>query len=79
MTLKKLFSCAVIVALFCATAATAQEKLGNVTFTTSCDAKVQPRFKANAKSYFEQLVALTKSADTERPELQEAKSFLAKK
>ena len=33
--------------------------------------------KAKAKSYFEKLVALTKSADTERPELQEAKSLLA--
>ena len=35
--------------------------------------------QAKAKSYFEKLVALTKSADTERPEIQEAKSFLAKK
>ncbi|MEO6164661.1 MAG: hypothetical protein ABIP88_11020 [Candidatus Binatia bacterium] len=44
MTLTKLFSCAAIAALCCATAATAQEKLGNVTFSTSCDAKVQGRF-----------------------------------
>lgn len=35
--------------------------------------------QTKAKSYFEKLVALTKSADTERPELQEAKTFLAKK
>ena len=34
--------------------------------------------QAKAKSYFEKLVALTKSADTERPELQEAKLLLAK-
>jgi tetratricopeptide (TPR) repeat protein len=35
--------------------------------------------QAKAKSYFDKLVTLTKSADTERPELDEAKSFLAKK
>lgn len=44
MTLKKRFSYAVIVGLCCATAATAQETLGNVTFPISCDAKVQARF-----------------------------------
>jgi tetratricopeptide (TPR) repeat protein len=44
MTLKKLFLCAAVAALMFATAATAQEKLGNVTFPTSCDAKVQARF-----------------------------------
>ena len=35
--------------------------------------------QAKAKSYFERLLALAKSADTERPELNEAKAFLAKK
>ena len=44
MTPKKLFAGAALAALLYATAATAQEKLGNVTFTTSCDAKVQARF-----------------------------------
>jgi tetratricopeptide (TPR) repeat protein len=34
--------------------------------------------QAKAKSYFERLLALAKSADTERPELNEAKAFLAK-
>jgi tetratricopeptide (TPR) repeat protein len=32
-----------------------------------------------AKGHFTKLVALSKSADTERPELVEAKAFLAKK
>jgi tetratricopeptide (TPR) repeat protein len=35
--------------------------------------------QAKAKSYFERLLALAKSADSERPELNEAKAFLAKK
>ena len=32
-----------------------------------------------AKSYYEKLVALSKNADTERPELKEAKAFLSRK
>jgi len=35
--------------------------------------------QAKAKSYYEKMLALAKNADTERPELTEAKSFLAKK
>jgi len=35
--------------------------------------------QAKAKSYFERLLTLAKNADTERPELIEAKAFLAKK
>jgi predicted Zn-dependent protease len=34
--------------------------------------------QAKAKSYYGKLVVLTQSADTERPEIKEAKSFLAK-
>jgi Tetratricopeptide repeat len=34
---------------------------------------------AKAKTYYEKLVVLTQKADTERPELNEAKAFLAKK
>jgi hypothetical protein len=44
MTLKKIFSGAALAALLYSTAAMAQEKLGNVTFPTSCDPKVQTRF-----------------------------------
>ena len=44
MTLKKIFSGAALAALLYSTAASAQEKLGNVTFPTSCDPKVQTRF-----------------------------------
>jgi tetratricopeptide (TPR) repeat protein len=40
----KLFPCIAIAALLCGTQAIAQEKLGNVTFPTSCDPKVQARF-----------------------------------
>ena len=35
--------------------------------------------QANAKSYFERLLALAKNADTERPEIKEARAFLARK
>jgi tetratricopeptide (TPR) repeat protein len=35
--------------------------------------------QAKAKSYYEKLVGLVEKADTERPELKEAKGFLAKK
>ena len=35
--------------------------------------------QAKAKSYYEKLVVLAQNADTERPELIEAKAFLAKK
>jgi tetratricopeptide (TPR) repeat protein len=35
--------------------------------------------QAKAKSYYEKLVVLVQNADTERPELKEAKAFLAKK
>jgi tetratricopeptide (TPR) repeat protein len=35
--------------------------------------------QAKAKSYYEKLVVLVQKADTERPEIKEAKSFLAKK
>jgi tetratricopeptide (TPR) repeat protein len=35
--------------------------------------------KSTAKSYFEKLLVLTKNADTERPEIVEAKAFLAQK
>ena len=35
--------------------------------------------QAKAKSYYEKLVVLVQQADTERPELKEAKAFLAKK
>jgi len=35
--------------------------------------------QAKAKSYYEKLVVLLQNADTERPELKEAKEFLAKK
>jgi tetratricopeptide (TPR) repeat protein len=35
--------------------------------------------QAKAKNYFERLLALAKSADSERSELNEAKAFLAKK
>jgi uncharacterized protein HemY len=34
---------------------------------------------AKTKTYYEKLVVLTQKADTERPELNEAKAFLAKK
>jgi len=40
----KLFPCITVAALLCGTLAIAQEKLGNVTFPTSCDPKVQARF-----------------------------------
>lgn len=45
-------------------AATAAERLGD---------------QRKARSYYEKLVALSKNADTERPELKEAKVFLSKK
>jgi tetratricopeptide (TPR) repeat protein len=41
----KLFLCGTLVALLCGTWVIAQEKLGNVTFPTSCDPKVQAQFE----------------------------------
>jgi hypothetical protein len=34
---------------------------------------------AKAKAYYEKLVVLSQKADTERPEIKEAKAFLSKK
>jgi uncharacterized protein HemY len=34
---------------------------------------------AKAKTYYEKLVILSRNADTERPEIKEAKAFLSKK
>jgi tetratricopeptide (TPR) repeat protein len=34
---------------------------------------------AKAKTYYEELVVLAQNADTERPEIKEAKAFLSKK
>jgi hypothetical protein len=36
-------------------------------------------FQAKAKTYYGKLVVLAQNADIERPELKEAKAFLAKK
>jgi tetratricopeptide (TPR) repeat protein len=41
----KLFLCGTLSALICGTWVIAQEKLGNVTFPTSCDPKVQTQFE----------------------------------
>jgi len=42
-------------------------------------AAAQSGDKAKAKTYYEKLVALSQKADTERPEIKEAKAFLSKK
>jgi tetratricopeptide (TPR) repeat protein len=42
-------------------------------------AAAQSGDKAKAKTYYEKLVVLSRNADTERPEIKEAKAFLSKK
>jgi len=42
-------------------------------------AATQSGDKAKAKTYYEKLVVLSQNADTERPEIKEAKAFLSKK